>query len=145
MHNKNKKNSVLLDLKGKNAIVTGGAQGIGYGIAHRLAEAGTRVLIADMNKEACDKAVAELKEMGHESGSYILDVSNEDQVRDMVNYVIDNWGSVDILVNNAGIYPQIPLSTMTFDDFKKVINVNLNSVFLTTKYVSESMKKQAGG
>ena len=145
MHNKNKKVDDLLNLKGKNAIVTGGAQGIGLGIVHRLAEAGARVLVADMNKEACDKAVDELRAMGYESGSYILDVSNEEQVKDMVKYVSDNWGNVDILVNNAGIYPRITLADLSFEDFKKVIEVNLNSVFLTTKYVSEQMKTQGGG
>ena len=140
----NKKNSELLNLENKVAIVTGGAQGIGLGIVERLAEAGAHVVVADMNKQVCDDTVSMLKDKGLKASSYILDVSNEDQVRDMINHTNSEYGSLDILVNNAGIYPRIPLSDMTFEDFKKVLGVNLNSVFLTVKYSSEIMKKQGG-
>jgi 2-dehydro-3-deoxy-D-gluconate 5-dehydrogenase len=140
-----KKISELLKLDNKVAIVTGGAQGIGFGIAQRLAEAGAHVVVSDLNKEVCEDAVSKIKEMGYKASSYILDVSNEDQVKTLIEHTSNEYGSLDILVNNAGIYPRIALANMTFDDFKKVLGVNLNSVFLTVKYSSEVMKKQGGG
>ena len=145
MVNKKVTLSKLLNLDDKVAIITGGAMGIGLGIAKRLAEAGAHVIIGDLNNEACDQAVSEINKMGLKASSYILDVSNEEQVKSMVEHTKNEYGKIDILVNNAGIYPQIPLANMSFDDFKKVLGVNLNSVFLTIKYTSEIMKTQGGG
>lgn len=113
--------SDLLDLSGKVAIVTGGAAGIGAGIVKRFKEAGANVVVADIST-GCD-------------------VSKEEDVKK----VVSSCERIDILVNNAGIYPNIPLSKMTLEDFEKVINVNLKGVFLTTKYVSEQMIKQGNG
>ena len=139
MVNKKVTVSKLLNLDDKVAIITGGAMGIGLGIAKRLAEAGAHVIIGDLNNEACDQAVSEINEMGLKASSYILDVSNEEQVKSMVEHTKNEYGKIDILVNNAGIYPQIPLANMSFDDFKKVLGVNLNSVFLTIKYTSKGI------
>ncbi len=135
----------LLNLNGKTAIVTGGAKGIGYGIAYRLAEAGAKVLIADVDVETADKVAAELTEKGWQAHGYGIDVSNEEAVVNMVNAVKQNLGTLDILVNNAGIYPPVPVAQMTQDQFERVMHVNLRSVFLTTKYCSEVMKQQGGG
>lgn len=135
----------LLDLSGKSAIVTGGAKGIGYGIAYRLAEAGAGVLIADTDEAAAAKAADELSGKGWKAAAAQCDVSDEGQVETMVRACRDKFGSVDILVNNAGIYPQKPVAEMTQDEFEKVMDVNLRSVFLTTKHASEIMKTQGGG
>lgn len=138
-------NSKLLDLTGKTAIVTGGALGIGFGIALRLAEAGASVVIADLKdteaKEACDK----ISTQGFSCISLSVDVSNEIAVKEMVTKTVETFGGIDILVNNAGIYPNVPLASMTLSDFEKVIKVNLTGVFLCTKYVSEEMKKNKSG
>lgn len=115
----------LLDLSGKVAIVTGGTLGIGAGIVGRFKEAGANVVIADLST-GCD-------------------VSKEEDVKKLVAETVEKYGSIDILVNNAGIYPNIPLSQMTLEDFDKIIGVNLEGVFLTTKYVSEQMIKQGKG
>lgn len=115
----------LLDLSGKTAIVTGGAAGIGAGIVKRFKEAGANVVVADLTT-GCD-------------------ISKEEDVKNLVSKVVEQFGSIEILVNNAGIYPNIPLSKMTASDFDKVIAINLRGVFLTTKYVSEQMIKQGKG
>jgi 2-deoxy-D-gluconate 3-dehydrogenase len=135
----------LLDLAGKAAIVTGGAKGIGYGIAYRLAEAGAKVLVADTDEVTAQKTAEELGAKGWTAASIKVDVSSEEDVQRMVAACQENFGSLDILVNNAGIYPPAPVAQMTADQFEKVMHVNLRSVFLTTKYASEVMKRQGGG
>lgn len=137
--------SKLLDLSGKTAIVTGGALGIGFGIASRLAEAGANVLIANRTAEEADKAVAELTQKGYKASAITTDVSKEEDVKNMVVKTVEKYLGIDILVNNAGIYPSVPVSQMTLNDFEQVIKVNLEGVFLTTKYVSEQMIKQGKG
>ncbi|HSW85330.1 MAG TPA: SDR family NAD(P)-dependent oxidoreductase [Candidatus Saccharimonadales bacterium] len=135
----------LLDLKGKAAIVTGGAKGIGYGIAYRLAEAGAKVLIADTDEETARTTAKELTDKGWTAEALRVDVSSEADVKQMVRVCKDKFGSVDILVNNAGIYPPAPVADMTEDQFEKVMHINLRGVFLTTKYASQIMKQQGGG
>lgn len=135
----------LLDLGGKAAIVTGGAKGIGYGIAYRLAEAGAKVLIADMDEATARKTAQEFTGKGWTAEAIKVDVSSEEDVKQMITACGDKFGSVDILVNNAGIYPSEPVAQMTAEDFEKVLHVNLLSVFLTTKYAAEVMKRQGGG
>lgn len=135
----------LIDLSDKAAIVTGGAKGIGQGIATRLAEAGAKVLIADMDSEAAHRTAEGLVAKGWTAGAYVLDVSDEDQVAAMIRHCQEQFGSVDILVNNAGIYPPVPVAQMSAEQFEKVMHVNLRSVFLTTKHVAEVMKRQGGG
>lgn len=137
--------SQLLDLSGKSAIVTGGAKGIGYGIAYRLAEAGSSVLIADIDEEAAQSATQQITDKGFRAEALRVDVSSEEDVKRMVAACKDNFGSLDILVNNAGIFPPVPVAQMTEDQFEKVMHVNLRGVFLTTKYAAEIMKPQGGG
>lgn len=135
----------LLSLAGKAAIVTGGAKGIGQGIAYRLAEAGAAVLIADMDEEATQLAVNKLKDKGWKAEGCKIDVSDESQVKGMIDRCKESFGSVDILVNNAGIYPPASILQMSAEDFERVIHVNLQSIFLATKYAAEVMKSQGGG
>lgn len=135
----------LLDLSGKTAIVTGGAMGIGFGIATRLAEAGANVMIADLREEDAKKAVSELTAKGWKASFVKTDVSQEDQVVAMVDATVAMYGGVDILVNNAGIFPSVLMMKMSLEDFSKVIRVNLNGVFLCTQKVSAKMIEQGRG
>lgn len=135
----------LLDLTGKAAIVTGGAKGIGKGIAYRLAEAGAKVLVADVDEVAAQTTAKELQGNGWSAEALKVDVSSEEDVKAMINTCTEKFGSIDILVNNAGIYPPAPVAQMTEEQFEKVMHVNLRSVFLTTKYAGEIMKQQGGG
>ncbi|OGC81607.1 MAG: SDR family oxidoreductase [Candidatus Abawacabacteria bacterium RBG_16_42_10] len=132
----------LFDLSGKTAIVTGGAVGIGYGIVYRLAEAGANVVIAGRNEEENTKAEQELSIKKWNVKTFKTDVAVEEDVKAMVKFTVDTFGSVDILVNNAGIYPSVPLAEMNKADFDKVLAINLGGVFLCTKYASEQMIKQ---
>ena len=135
----------LLDLTGKSSIVTGGAKGIGEGIAYRLAEAGAKVLIADIDTEAAQETAKALTGEGWTADYLRVDVSSEEDVKNMIATCKEKFGSVDILVNNAGIYPPKPVSLMSEEDFEKVMHINLRSCFLTTKHASEAMKEQGGG
>ena len=135
----------LIDLSGKTAIVTGGAMGIGFGIAYRLAEAGANVIIADLNEEIGKKAVEELCSQGRRAVFLRTDVANEREDQDAVDFALKTYGFVDILVNNEGIYPIIPVMQMKPADFEKILSVNLKSVFLFTKLVAEAMIRQGRG
>lgn len=135
----------LLNLSGKTAIVTGGAMGIGFGIAYRLAEAGANVVIADLNKDAAEKSAKELSSKGFKALAVQINVANEADVQKMVDEVCKAFGSIDILVNNAGIFPNILVMNMTAADFEKVITVNLEGVFLCTKNVAQKMIQQGRG
>src|SRR3990167_3284984 len=135
----------LLDLTSKVAIITGGARGIGFGIAFRFAEAGAKVTIADIDKEKADGATQQLKAKGWQAAAVACDVSKADEVGNMVAETVKTFGSVDILVNNAGIFPNILVMNMREEDFDKVIDVNLKSVFLCTQKVARQMIKQGNG
>jgi 2-deoxy-D-gluconate 3-dehydrogenase len=132
----------LLDLNGKVAIITGGAKGIGYGIAARLAGAGAKVVIADLDGAAAHEAAQKL---GDNARAVAIDVSNEDDVKRMVAFCEENFNGLDILVNNAGIFPNQPVAEMSLEGFEKVIHVNLRSVMMATKYASEMMKRRTNG
>lgn len=138
-------NNELLNLKGKAAIVTGGGNGIGEGIATRLAQAGAKVVVADIDLEAAQKVAQNLTESGLTASAVQVDVSDEAQMQSMIVACKDSYGAVDIVVNNAGIFPLQPVASMTHDQFQKVLNINLSSVFLSVKYASEVMKQQGSG
>lgn len=139
-------NSELLNLSDKVAIVTGGAMGIGQGIALRLHQAGAKLVIADFNQEAGEATVAQLNTARSDSAIFVkTDISQNSDITALVAKTTESFGKIDILVNNAGIYPFQPLAVMTEEDFMKVINVNLKGTFLCTKYVSEQMIKQGQG
>ena len=135
----------LLNLGGKAAIVTGGAKGIGYGIALRLAEAGASVMIADIDEPATMEAADTIVGLGYNAEAIHVDVSSEDDIKHMITSCVDTFGSVDIVVNNAGIYPPASVAEMSSAQFEKVMRVNLRSVFLATKFAAEIMKEQGGG
>lgn len=140
-----KPNTDLLNLSGKTVIVTGGSQGIGYGISNRLTQAGANVMLAARNEEEMQQAMADLAANGGQVAAVKTDVSSEEDVKNLVTATVNRFGSVDILVNNAGIFPFMLLKDMSSEMFDKVISVNLRGVFLTCKYVSEQMIKQGKG
>jgi NAD(P)-dependent dehydrogenase (short-subunit alcohol dehydrogenase family) len=137
--------SELTSLRGKGAIITGGAIGLGRAMAERFVEAGASVFIADLDAEAARTAAAELTGQGFTAFSAGCDVSREDEVITMVDAAARDLDSVDILVNNAGIYPCKPLEEMTGGDFERVTGINLTGTFLCSRYVAPVMKKQQRG
>lgn len=128
---------------GKIAIVTGSAQGFGFGIADYLASKGASVVIADMNAEGAEKAAKEITEKYQiKTVSVAADVSNEESVENMIDTAVCKLGGLDIFVNNAGIVRAGSLDEMTLRDFNLVENVNYNAYFLCAKYASKVMKLQ---
>lgn len=123
----------MAELQNKVAIVTGGSRGIGSAIALELAKNGVKVVINyNSNSAAADKMVAEIEEIGGEAYAVQADVSKSEDAAKLVQAAVDKFGQLDILVNNAGITRDTTFKNMTEEDWRKVIDVNLNSVFNTT-------------
>ena len=124
----------------KVAIVTGSGQGIGLGIALVLAKEGCNVVVSDVNSESAKKASLEIQKLGVKSISIPCDVSKKNEVDNLIDSTIKEFGHVDILVNNAGIYPYKPFLEMSENDWDKVLDVNLKSVFLCSQSAAKVMK-----
>jgi 2-deoxy-D-gluconate 3-dehydrogenase len=136
----------LIDLSDRSAIVTGGAMGIGLGIARRLHEAGANVLIADLDETVAAGVAAQLQETRADSAVALqADVAEESSVREMVEVACESFGGVDILVNNAGIYPMVPFLEIDAHTFRRVIDVNLTGLFLCTRAAARQMIEQGRG
>lgn len=135
----------LTNLTGRVALVTGGAMGIGYAIASRLAEAGASVVIADRNEQEAMQAAQTLSQKGWRVATVTADVSDAAQVEATVAATLTTFGGIDILVNNAGVYPNVPLAQMDDETFMRVVSVNLAGVFRMTKSVSAKMIEQGRG
>ena len=132
-------------LKDKVALVTGASYGIGFALASALAEAGAMIVFNDINQEFVDKGMAAYNEASIKAKGYVCDVTNEAAVNAMVADIEKTVGAVDILVNNAGIIKRIPAVDMTAEEFRQVIDVDLNAPFIVAKAVAPAMiKKRAG-
>ncbi len=133
-------------LKGKVAIVTGAARGIGRMIALKFAEEGADVAFTDLSKdENMESLEKELNEMGVKAKGYVSDASNYEQAHQVADQVAEDFGKIDILVNNAGITRDTLLMRMDEDMWDLVIKVNLKSVFNFTKAVQKYMLKARTG
>lgn len=132
-------------LAGKVAIITGGAGGIGFAAADTFAREGAKVAIADFDLELGAVKAKELKEKGYECEFFQVDVANRDSVDNMVQGVLEYFGDIDILVNNAGITRDAMLSKMNYEDFQKVIDVNLSGVFHCTQAVLPKLVAKGSG
>ncbi len=135
----------LFDLKGRVAIVTGGNGGIGLGMARGLAGAGAAVVVVGRNDEKNKAAVKELKKLGVDVSSQIVDVTKESAAKKMVKDAVKKHGRVDILVNNAGINIRKQPEEYTEAEWHQVMDTNLTSAFLCSRAVYEAMKKAGGG
>lgn len=133
-------------LEGKTAIITGASRGIGKGIAETFAAQGANVAFTySSSSESAKKLEDELNAMGIKAKAYQSNAANFDECQKLVDDVLTDFGAIDILVNNAGITKDNLLMRMTEDDFDKVIEVNLKSVFNMTKAVQRTMLKQRKG
>lgn len=135
-----------MTVKDKVAIVTGASRGIGRAIAEHLAKEGAKVVCCATKQETCDSVAQELSQKyGVTCIGQALDVSNFESVQETIKAIHEKMGQIDILVNNAGITRDNLLLRMGEEDWQAVLDVNLNSVFNTTKAVMRPMLKQRSG
>ena len=133
-------------LQGKTAIVTGATRGIGKGVALKLAEQGANIAFTYVSSE--EKALAlenELQAFGVKAKAYKSDASLMKDAEELIKDVLENFESIDVLVNNAGITKDNLLMRMSEEDFDRVLEVNLKSIFNMTKAVQRTMLKQRSG
>lgn len=132
-------------LEGKIALVTGGSYGIGFAIGKCYAQAGATLVFNDINQELVDKGIKAYEEEGIKAHGYVCDVTDEEAVNELIAKVEEEVGIVDILVNNAGIIKRIPMLEMKVEDFRKVIDVDLNAPFILSKAVIPGMIRKGHG
>jgi len=131
------------ELDGLNAIVTGGSRGIGEACAFALAKEGANVAIAvDISIKEAEEVAKKVQQLGVDACVFQCDVSDPDQVKKMVDGVIKRWGKIDILVNNAGITHGSSAEDLSFQDWQRMIDVNLTGVFLCAQAVGKKMIEQ---
>lgn len=139
-------NPAPFDLRGQVAIVTGGATGIGLGIARALASAGAGLVLCGRRLDRCEEACAELSRLGGDAIPYQCDVSRERDVEIMVDAVIERCGRLDILVNSAGIAGSAkPVLEIDLAQWQETIAINLTGTFLCSKAAARHMVRQGHG
>lgn len=135
----------MFSLEGKNALVTGGAYGIGFAIAEALAGAGARIAFNCRSQKNLDQALADYKAKGIDAHGYICDVTDEEAVKQLVEQIHQDLGQIDILVNNAGIIKRIPMHEMKREEFQQVIDIDLVESFICAKAVIPEMMERREG
>lgn len=132
-------------LEGKVALVTGAAYGIGFAMAEAFAKAGAKIAFNCRSQQHLDKALADYKAKGIDAKGYIADVTDEAQVKELVSKIENDLGIIDILVNNAGIIKRIPMTEMSVEEFRQVVDIDLNAPFIVSKAVIPAMIKKGHG
>jgi NAD(P)-dependent dehydrogenase (short-subunit alcohol dehydrogenase family) len=135
----------LFNLTGKTAIVTGGGRGLGEQIAVGFAEAGANVVVCSRKLEACEEVAAKVKEYGVDSLALKCDITNPEDVRQLVEKTTERFGRIDILVNNSGASWGAPAEEMPLEAWQKVLNVNVTGTFLVSQAVGKVMLEQEAG
>lgn len=132
-------------LEGKVALVTGATYGIGMAIAKGFAAAGATIVFNDIRQELVDKGLQSYQKANIDARGYVCDVTNEKAVNNMIGQIESEIGTVDILVNNAGIIRRIPMCEMTAEEFRQVVDVDLNAPFIVSKSVIPGMIRKGRG
>ncbi|MDE6693608.1 MAG: SDR family NAD(P)-dependent oxidoreductase, partial [Muribaculaceae bacterium] len=136
---------VNFSLEGKVALVTGAAYGIGLAIAQAFAEAGAKIVFNCSRQSTLDRGLEAYKALGIDAKGYLCDVTDEEAVKDMVAKIEAEVGTIDILVNNAGIIKRIPMTEMSVEEWRRVIDVDLTGPFICSKAVIPGMIKKGHG
>lgn len=131
-------------LEGKVAIITGGTRGIGYETVKVFSENKARVILFGSKKQTVEQALEKLKEEGIIADGYYPDLSNINEIEEVVKEIIKKYGYIDILINNAGISANKSIEETTSDDFKSIMDINVNAMFNMIKVVEPYMKKNGG-
>lgn len=132
-------------MEGRVVIVTGAAQGIGLGIARRLAGEGASVMIGDLNADGAESAAAGITEAGHSAASHFVDVSSRGSTRDLIAACVERFGRLDVMFNNAGFNKPEPFLEITEDVWHRIMNVNGLGVLLGTQEAAKQMISQGDG
>ena len=126
-------------LKNKKAIVTGGSRGIGEGIVKRLYNEGAEIIIADIREELAENLI---KDLDYNQISFFqADLSQEEEIKKLMDYTKTKWGSLDFLINNAGIEDGYTLADQTYEAYRKTMKVNMDAPFLCSKYALSLLEK----
>ena len=134
-----------MDVQGEAALVMGGGSGIGRAVALKLASHGASVAIGDIVAERAEQVVGEIKEIGQQGLGSAVDVTRQEQVKELVEKTLEAFGRIDILVNSAGIFPQATVQDMAEEEWDQVIAVNLKGTFLSCKAVLDHMIENKRG
>lgn len=138
--------STLTSLAGRVAVVTGGATGLGYAIAHRLAEAGAATVLGDIDERSAETAAAELgKRFQAPVVAKPLDVTSSASMAELAHDAVERFGRLDIWVNNAGIYPSLPAMAMSDEDWDLVLDTNLRGTFFGCREAARTMTSAGHG
>ena len=132
-------------LRGKVAWITGASYGIGFAIATAFAAAGAKIVFNDLTPAHLDMGLKAYREQGIDAKGYLCDVTDESAVQALVKKIEAEVGPIDILVNNAGIIKRIPMLDMSAEDFRKVVDVDLNAPFICAKAVIPGMIQKGHG
>lgn len=132
-------------VSGRAAVITGGARGIGAATAMRLAQAGAKVAVIDLNEEAASSTAAAINEAGGQALAFAADVTDRERMNDVAESVMSQFGSIDILMNNAGVLRDNLLFKMTDADWNLVMDVHLKGAFITTQVMQTYMVNQKYG
>ena len=136
----------LFNLTGRTALVTGGSKGIGKAVARGLAEAGANIAISARHEDELRKAKAEISDNLNSKVEYfVADMNDRAAVKKLAADMLKTFGRCDILINCAGIYPQCAFDDMTFEDWRRVLSINLDSCFLVSKQFVPGMKQRGWG
>lgn len=135
----------LFDLTGKTALITGSSRGLGLVMAKGLGQAGATVILNGRHQDTLDAAVKALADDGIAAHGFVFDVGNKEQVRGVVAAIEERIGPIDILINNAGIQIRSPLEEFEEDNWQKIIDTNLTSAFIVSKYVAQKMIPRRSG
>lgn len=133
---------IYKDLEGKRVVITGGASGIGLATAKRFVDEGAKVVIIDWNQEELNKVSSIIPEL---IGGVYADVSNPEDIEIAFNKIDEILGGIDILISNAGISVRNPFLKIDYEQWSKVLHVNLDGMFLCAKEAIKRMKKQLSG
>ncbi|WP_447410328.1 SDR family NAD(P)-dependent oxidoreductase [Clostridium perfringens] len=134
-------------IKNKVVIVTGGTRGIGFSTVKKFLDHGAKVALCGSRKETVDKALEELNYINpnYDAIGFYPNLLDSDEVKEMVDKVLEKWGTIDILINNAGVSDNKSIYTQSDEDFSKIIDINVKAIFNCTKAVSEIMKNKKYG
>lgn len=135
----------IFSLCGRVALVTGSGKGLGNVIARGFAQAGARIVLNDVNAETLNAAAAQLRDAGYEVYASAFDITDEAQVVSAIADIEREFGAIDILVNNAGIHKRDLLENMPVENWRRVIDVNLNGAFIVGRAVARGMMERRYG